>query len=315
MFCIVAFVVLSILGIFSASNRRLAKEAMDCVFRRITFRPCNTGFDEKMKAKILGKVIMRSERLASFINKRFEILSWIFFVIFLAAGVMAVRGVVLWYTTGSCNGVNSEAFCVFDPSGANNDVSSVETGCSVTPKTINDLTLEGVDVATFPTLNADSSVKPIIFIGCYSCDYTRSTYPVIRKLVDRYNAPLTYLEYPVKLHSDYLNKVGYCAYKQEPDKYYWRFNDALFTADKNQIEDQAFIERTLTDLGFDMDALQTCVSDPATTITVENQLEQIRDTGFYGTPTIFISDEVFVGPKPYRVYAIALKGFFYWLAK
>ena len=51
MFCIVAFVVLSILGIFSAANRRLAKEALDCVFRRITFRPCNTGFDEKMKAK------------------------------------------------------------------------------------------------------------------------------------------------------------------------------------------------------------------------------------------------------------------------
>ena len=78
MFCIVAFIVLSILGIFSAANRRLAKEALDCVLRRITFRPCNTGFDEKMKAKILGKVIMRSEKLASFINKRFEILAWAF---------------------------------------------------------------------------------------------------------------------------------------------------------------------------------------------------------------------------------------------
>ncbi len=54
MFCIVAFVVLSILGIFSASNRVLAREALDCVLRRVTLRPCNTGFDEKMKAKLLG---------------------------------------------------------------------------------------------------------------------------------------------------------------------------------------------------------------------------------------------------------------------
>lgn len=315
MFCIVAFVVLSILGIFSASNRRLAKEAMDCVFRRLTFRPCNTGFDEKMKAKILGKLIMRSERLASFINKRFEVLAWFFFVIFLAAGVMAVRGVGLWYTTGSCNGLNSDAFCVFDPTGANNEVSNLGGSCPVVPKTINDLTLEGVDLASFPTLHADSPVTPIIFIGCYSCDYSRATYPIIRKLADRYNAPLTYLEYPVKLHSDYLNKVGYCAYKQEPYKYYWMLSDKLFASEKSQIEDQAYIDKTLSELGFDMPALQACIADPATTAAIETQLEQIRGTNFYGTPTIFIDDEVFVGPKPYRVYAIALKGFFYWLAK
>ncbi len=71
MFCIVAFIVLSILGIFSATNRALAREAMDCVFRRVTLRPCNTGFDEKMKARILGTVITRSETAAVFINKNF----------------------------------------------------------------------------------------------------------------------------------------------------------------------------------------------------------------------------------------------------
>ena len=48
MFCIVAFVVLGIMGIFSATNRGLAKEAFDCVLRRVTLRPCTTGFDQKM---------------------------------------------------------------------------------------------------------------------------------------------------------------------------------------------------------------------------------------------------------------------------
>ena len=61
MFCIVAFIVLSIISIFSVSHRALAKEAFDCVFRRVTLRPCNTGFQEKMKAQITGKLLMKSE--------------------------------------------------------------------------------------------------------------------------------------------------------------------------------------------------------------------------------------------------------------
>ena len=314
MFCIVAFIVLSILGIFSASNRRLAREALDCVLRRVTFRPCNTGFDEKVKAKILGKAIMRSEKLAIFINKRFEILAWIFFMLFLSASVMGARGLYLFYTTGSCNGVNSEAFCVFDPTGANNEVSAVGN-CPVDPPTIDDLTLAGLDVDSFPILNADAPGRSIVFIGCYSCDYSRKTYPLITKLANRYNAKLTYLEYPVKLHSDYLNKVGYCAYQQDPQKY-WEMNEVLFSTEKVNLEDdQEFIQNTLVNLGIDTAALNSCVNNPETVTFIETQMEQIRETKFYGTPTIFIGEDVFVGPKPYRVYAISLKGFFYWLRK
>ena len=68
MFCIIAFVVLSIIGIFNVSYRELAKEAYDCVFRRITRRPCNTGFKEKMKAKLVGKVLNHSTIIAKFLN-------------------------------------------------------------------------------------------------------------------------------------------------------------------------------------------------------------------------------------------------------
>ena len=110
MFCIIAFVILAILGIFSASNRVLAKEALDCVFRRVTLRPCNTGFDEKMKAKILGSVITRSETAARLINKNFELLSWIFFILMLGSSIWALRGVYLFYVTGSCNGLTRLLF-------------------------------------------------------------------------------------------------------------------------------------------------------------------------------------------------------------
>ena len=52
MACLIALIIFGIMGIFSASHRALAKEAFICVFKRVTFRPCDTGFKEKIKGKI-----------------------------------------------------------------------------------------------------------------------------------------------------------------------------------------------------------------------------------------------------------------------
>jgi protein-disulfide isomerase len=312
MFCIISFVVLSILGIFSASNRVLAREALDCVFRRVTFRPCNTGFDEKMKAKILGVVITRSEGAAIFLNKYFEALAWVFFVLMLASSVMFVRGLYLFYVTGSCNGLNDTGFCVFDPTGAANQVSSVGTGCQVSPNKEHPigLTLQGVDLSNWPVKNPQG-VDTIVFVGCYACDYTRQAYPEIRALVDKFNVKLVFGEYPTKEQSDYLAKVGACVYRQAPDKL-WPLNDALFVQDKAVLEDPGNTQKLLVGLGLDVPAINACVQDPATETAVQAQLKEIQKTNFYGTPTVFVNGEPMVGPKPYRVYAIQLKGLFYW---
>jgi protein-disulfide isomerase len=313
MFCIISFVVLSILGIFSASNRELARESLDCVLRRVTLRPCNTGFDEKMKARILGVVITRSEGAAIFLNRNFELLSWTFFILLMASSIWSARGLVLFYTTGSCNGANSSAFCVFDPAGANNQVSTVTQGCSK-PVTEHDLNvrIKNVKLDQFPTLNPQAPEK-ITMIACYHCDYSRKAYPMIRELVKHFNVGLTFLHYPVKESDDHFTKVSYCVNKLAPDKY-WAFNDLMFSGeDKMKLDDAAYMDSLLGKAGLDAKQVNACVADPQTETTVQAQMQQIVKTGFYGTPTIFINDQVFVGPKPYRVYAIALEGLFFWL--
>lgn len=311
MFCIVAFVILSILGIFSASNRQLAKEAMDCVLRRVTFRPCNTGFDEKMKAKILGFVIVRTETGARLLNKFFEPIAWAFFILLTASSIMAFRGVYLYYTTGNCNGVNESGFCVFDPKNQNNQVSAVNAVCR--PKSAGDdfLTLDGVNLEGFPVLD-QAGTDRIFFIGCYHCEYTRKTYPLIRTLVDRFKTDLVFMHYPVKESTDTMSRLGYCAYKKDPQKY-WDLNDRLFEGDAARLDDPATVDSILSDTGFDSREIRACMAEPETETTVQSMLKEVVKTQFYGTPTIFIKDEVFVGPKPYRVYAIALKGLLYWL--
>ncbi len=311
MFCIVAFVVLGVLGIFSASNRQLASEAFDCVGRRVTLRPCNTGFDEKMKAKILGFVIVRSEGGARLLNRYFEPLAWVFFVLLTASSIWSVRGIYLFYTTGSCNGLNQAGFCVFDPKGSSNQVSGLLSTCKVNPPKQSDLTLKGVDISSFPVLNPESPDK-IVFIGCYHCDYTRKTYPLVRQLVDRYGASFTFLHYPVKEPTDYMSRLGLCTYQQDPAKF-WKMNDVFFATDKAKLDDTAWMQSALAELGFDMPKLNMCVAAPETEAQAKQQLAEIIKTKFYGTPTVFINGEATVGPKPYRVYAIILRGLFYWL--
>lgn len=312
MFCIIAFAVLAILGIFSATNRALAKEAFDCVLRRVTLRPCTTGFDEKMKAKILGSVIMRSETAARFLNKNFEILSWSFFILFLVSTIWSARGLYLFYVTGSCNGLNETGFCVFDPKGENNEVSAAAESCNVNQFLPGGgLTLEGVNLEGFPVLNPQASDK-IVFIGCYNCDYTRKAYPLVRALVGKFPVSFTFLHYPVKEKTDLSHSLGVCIYQQDAQKY-WLWNDALFAAPKDSASDPAFVQQTLANLGLDQAAVDACVSAEQTAGTVTAQKAEVEKTNFFGTPTIFINGTTFVGPKPYRVYAIELKGLFYWL--
>ncbi|MGB9800184.1 MAG: DsbA family protein [Thermanaerothrix sp.] len=311
MFCVIAFIVLSILGIFSASNRQLAREALDCVLRRVTLRPCTTGFDEKMKAKILGYVITRSEAGARFLNRYFEPLSWAFFFLLIGSAFFAVRGFYLYYTTGSCNGLNQSGFCVFDPTGQNTQFSTVDESCPVVPGGSTTLTLEGIDISGFPKISG-ASAEPIVFIGSYGCDYSRKAYPMLRRLVQKYGVELIFLYYPVKEHSDYLAKIGYCAYQQDQAKF-WNLTDRLFTTEKARLEDEAFITDLLSEVGFNAQSVQFCAKSPQTEWAIKRQLAEVRKTNFYGTPTVFIRGKVFVGPKPYRVYAIALEGLFYWL--
>ncbi len=78
MFCIAAFIVFAILAVFSASFRPLAAKAWHCVLRRVTFRPCDISFSEEMKGKLVGKLVFTHPRLARFLNRWIDWISFAF---------------------------------------------------------------------------------------------------------------------------------------------------------------------------------------------------------------------------------------------
>ncbi len=113
MICLLALPVLAILSIFSATHRKLATEAFDCVFRRLTLRKCEAALDLKLKSAITATVMKRSPTAAGFIFKRFEIISWIFLIIMILSTFYSVYGGYNYLRYGNCNGENSSEFCVY----------------------------------------------------------------------------------------------------------------------------------------------------------------------------------------------------------
>jgi len=310
--CLVALIVFGIMGIFSASQRALAREALDCVFKRVTFRPCNTGFAEKVKGKLLAKVLKRSSFMAKVLNKYYEIFSWIFFILMVGSTIWVFRGVYNFYVYGSCNGLNASGFCAFDPSGENNKVTPLgdSTTCGITQKSEKTVTLKDVDLSSFPTKNVGSK-NTVVFIGCYACDYSRKAYPDILKLVAKKNANYIFAHYPAKGEvTNLLADVGYCINKDYQDKF-WDWNSYLFATDKNYILDPANLNTMLTKFSFDAKKVNACASSSETKNVVEAQVKELNKTNIYGTPTIFINDKAFVGPKPYRVYRSAINQFIF----
>lgn len=299
--CILAFIIFSILGIFSATHRQLAKEAFGCVFNRIKLQPCDTGFDTKVKAKVLGNLINRSPKAAKFVNKHFELLAWSFMIIFTVSTTYFAYGLVNYYRYGSCAGLNETGFCVFDPAGSHNQISGLTTQeCRLNPPDEDDLSLEEVDLSLFPR-QTNNSDQELIFIGCFSCEYTRRAYPDIKRLIDTYSPNLTFAHLPTIEETNFISAYNYCTYQQDPDVY-WQFIDYLFNLDTIRITDEVHLTRYLRNQGIDIEELETCLTSDEAQEIVDVQLTELGKIGVYGTPTIFFDERPAVGPKPFRVY-------------
>lgn len=106
--CIIAAVVLGIMGVFSAKYRRWAKEAFSCVARRLTLRPCESSFNQRVKAKVTGKLMHRSPGAARLVNKHFEALSWVFTIILFTSLIITSLSVYNLAVYGTCDPANPD---------------------------------------------------------------------------------------------------------------------------------------------------------------------------------------------------------------
>lgn len=109
MVCIAAFLIFAILGLFSARYRHLARKAWGCVLKRVTFKPCDINFQEEVKSRLLGKLILRAPRVARFVDRWSGVLSFLFVAVSLWSLVLVVNSGLnlLVYDTCDRNDVES----------------------------------------------------------------------------------------------------------------------------------------------------------------------------------------------------------------
>jgi thiol-disulfide isomerase/thioredoxin len=113
--CIIAMIIFGIMGIFSAKYRELAKESFECVFKTVQLKPCDSKLDQRIKSRLTAKLVNYSPWLAKQVYKYFEVLSWIFTIIFFASLAYSLYSIYNLIVLGTCE---PGSFCIFNP-GAN----------------------------------------------------------------------------------------------------------------------------------------------------------------------------------------------------
>ena len=127
--CFIALPIFLILGIFSVKYRILARDALECIGRTVTFRKCKSKLDERIKSHLTGKIIKISPKFGMFIYRKFQIISIIFIILMLTSLFFSTTGLVNYLKHGNCYGPGENSyFCPYSKLfGSKESLSSCDT--------------------------------------------------------------------------------------------------------------------------------------------------------------------------------------------
>ena len=277
MLCYVALIVLGIMSLFSAKYRPLFKRALKCVFLKATLRPCDTGLDEELKAQSIAGIMKISPKAASFVNRHFQIFSTLFTITFFLSIIFTAQGLYNFYLYGNCNGLEG-GFCIYSGIIGNNP-SLLKPPAD----------LQGI------TYGNQSANITVVEFGCYVCPYTRAAESDIKSLLAKYNNTIyfVYKPFPLPGHNN-SKEAALAAYCANEEGKYWEYRALLFD---NQQDVEANGTAALTGFASRLGLVNftACYSSGKYMPEIQKLAEQGVSCGLYGTPTIFVNGQAFVG--------------------
>ncbi|MBC8500748.1 MAG: thioredoxin domain-containing protein [Nanoarchaeota archaeon] len=303
MICVIALVVFGVMGVFSVKHRIIAKEALDCVLRRVTLRKCETGLDKRLKAQITGKLMKRHPMTGKQIYKHFELISWIFTILLVASIFYSSQGIYQFVVYGNCNGEDSTGFCPFNPEATGDRGHS-----DFRDKTA--LKPEVVTTDDDPWFGNPEAKVTIVEFGCYKCPYTKeAAFNVVKKLYEEYQEDVyfVYRDFPLSIH-EYAHEPSLsaqCVFEQSREKY-WDYYFKLF--ENQKVLSNEVMRDIVFALGLDIEQYDECFSSEKYSEELDNDYKDGFLAGIYGTPTFFINGkEALVGPRPFKEFKKIIK--------
>jgi protein-disulfide isomerase len=297
MICLIALVVFGVLGIFSAKYRTIAKEAFDCVFKRLTLRKCMTGLDKRLKSQITGNVMRQHPRFGAAVYRHFELISWAFTIAMILSLGYSAYSIGNLFVYGNCNGPIPDVFCVFDPlvSGGQEGECTVE---GAKGEIIGVLTVHEDD----PSIGPETAKVTIIEAGCFGCPFTKEAVPTIKQILSYYEDSIrfVYKDFPMSSSHPGAQEAAEASHCAREQGAYWEYSDQLFenqgkTNESNLFE---FAKR----LGLDTTQFSECLATHKYKAKVDADFAEGFRIGIYGTPTFFINDQIVVGPKSFNEF-------------
>lgn len=291
--CFIALPVFAILGIFSLKYRHLAKDALNCLFKTVTLRKCESGLDDRIKSGIAGTLLKFSPRTAGFVYKHYKFISWVVLILFTWSAIQGGIGTYNLIQYGNCYGPEETGFCVFDPLGAH-------SGCS-------EIHIEKPKVVKYPEVQADDPIigpenaeLTIIEFGCYVCEFTAKAEPVIKEVIDHYDGKVNFqfqtIVIPDHKYSYTASLAAGCA--QEQGKYK-EFHELIF--EQKEVTNES-LNKIAEEIGLNMEQYDQCMKEEKYKERIERDTQAGTDAGIQGTPTFFVGEQTITGPKPFKTF-------------
>ena len=134
----------------------------------------------------------------------------------------------------------------------------------------------------------DGSVEIVVFAE-YQCPYCATVTPTLERLVEKYPGKLhvVFRDFPLNFHDRAIPAAiaANCAGEQGNDNYWAMHN--LLMSDQRNLTDKNF-EKWAKKI-IEMDAFQSCLSDPEVEAEVDADYKVGMAAGVGGTPTVFIN--------------------------
>jgi len=145
-----------------------------------------------------------------------------------------------------------------------------------------------INIAGSPFRGKKDAPVTLVEFSDFECPYCGSVSPIIDELLKKNPNTLkvVFMHFPLSFHKSAVPAALSAIAAQNQGKF-WEYHDKLFANQKNL--NQAKTNEIATEVGLDLQKFQRDFMSPESRKKLSDDMQQARDAGVRGTPTLFIN--------------------------